>query len=384
MPDIKQSLRVFHLRASNFYGGPERQLHMHAIKAAQAGLTITVGSFMENSNQPEFLNVIAGDDIETRCFNVSNAYDPRSIGDIRRYLKNREIDILCTHDYRTHILGFLATRGLACRWIAFSRGATTENFKVRFFHALAGFIVRRTDHIVAVSGSEKTKLRRSGVNEDKITVVHNAIDIPRIRTATRADLRSRFNLARDSIVCVSAGRFSSEKGQNFLIKAAVIASNQNQKLRFVLFGDGPDLEKIRTTIIEMGFQDRILCPGFERSILGCLRDADILINPSLSEGLPNVVLEAMALGIPVIATAVGGVPELIHHNESGILVPPSDERALANAILGLLENWSQHDHLIEAAVRTIEESYSFDRQLKDLSAVYYGLMQEKGNSIKVS
>lgn len=374
-------MNIVHLRASNFYGGPERQLHQHALRAMSHGIEISVASFEESGKRPEFLDVIARDGVKTVCLKVRNAYDPAAVKLLREHLEQDKVDILCTHDYRSQILGFLATRGRSTRWIAFSRGATIENIKVKLYQKLASLVIRFAVAIVAVSDSERVKLLKYGVKKDRITVIHNAIDSDLIGQAEKIDLRQRFNFSPETIICVSAGRFSREKGQIFLAKAAIQAIEANKLLRFVLFGDGPEFASVKESIAKSGNEAKIICPGFDKYLLGCLKGADILVNPSLSEGLPNVVLEAMALRVPVIATSVGGVPELIRHGENGILVPPGDDKALANAILEMVEFWPLKDKLVEGAFNTINEKFSFDCQMRSLADVYGAALRQKSGAV---
>jgi glycosyltransferase involved in cell wall biosynthesis len=370
-------LKIFHLRASNFYGGPERQLHLHAIRARDAGFDISVGSFFENGREPDFIKILARDGVPTHCFPVGSPYDLAAFHLLRKYLKENRIDILCTHDYRSQVLGFLATRGTRVKWLAFSRGTTRENLKVRMFQKLEKLVIRYASHIVAVSDSEKNGLLKNLIHEARISVVHNSIDADLMERIPKIDLRQRYRFPPDAIICISGGRFSTEKGQIHLVRAAYHAVRRNSKLRFVLFGDGPDRDDIISSITAMDLHDRIKCPGFEPDLIGCLKSADIFVNPSLSEGLPNIVLEAMALKIPVIATSVGGVPELITHGESGILVPPGDDRAMAQSILELLNFRPLGQKLAENAYRTILESYSFDKQMHDLAGIYRMLYGSK-------
>lgn len=299
-------MRILHLRASNFYGGPERQLHFHARHALGSNYDITIGSFTEGGQAPQFLKVIAEDKIETCLFRVKNAYDPKAVVTVRNFLKKNDTGVLCTHDYRTHLIGWLATRRRKAKWMAFSRGWTRENVKVRLYHTIDKVILRLADHIVAVSEAQKRRLTRLLIPEGKISVVLNAIEPQQFESIRKVDLRSKYGFASDNLVYISAGRFSREKGQIYLVKATAETIEQNPRLRFVLFGDGPDLEKIRRMVASLGYEDKIRCPGFEKNMLGCIKGADVVVNPSLSEGLPNVVFEAMALGVPVVATAVGG------------------------------------------------------------------------------
>jgi glycosyltransferase involved in cell wall biosynthesis len=370
-------MKILHLRSSNFYGGPERQIHFHARLAAKAGYEMIVGSFSENGNSPKFLEVITADNIETQLFGVKNAYDFGAIGLVRKYLKENNIDILCTHDYRSHFVGYRAVRGNQTGWVAFSRGWTKDSLRVRLYTWLEKFIIRFADHIVAVSKAQKMKLVRLLISDLKITVAHNAIDIDSFANIVKVDLRKRFNLPDDSIIVVAGGRFSREKGQKYLITAAAQALKYDKRLKFIIYGDGPDYNKIADNVRKLNLNEQIICPGFEKNLLGCLKGADILVNPSLSEGLPNIVLEAMAMGIPVIATSVGGVPELIHSGVDGIMVPPGDSKAIALSIIELAGDANQRDKLAEAARSTVGKFFMYEKQLASLETVYRRFIQSE-------
>ncbi len=363
-------MNVLHLRASNFYGGPERQLHFHARLARQSGVNLTVSSFTESGSRPEFLEVIAADGIPTHAFEVTSAYDIGAIRKVGQYLRENDIDILCTHDYRTHLVGMLSHGKKDLRWIAFSRGFTKENLKIRLYHALDKIFIRQADHIVAVSESQKKKLVRLLVPSKKISTVHNAIDSANFEAVDPINLRKKFGFPPESIISISGGRFSEEKGQIYLVRAAFEAIKQNTSLRFILFGDGPDLEKIRRLLRDRGLEDKILCPGFERNLVAHLKGADILINPSLSEGLPNIVLESMAVGVPVIATNVGGLPEIIDDKVNGFLVPSEDVHSLTQCIVGLAGNRSEMNRIAEQGARTVQEKFSFTGQNARLLDIY--------------
>ncbi len=363
-------MNVLHLRASNFYGGPERQLHFHARLARQAGVNLTVSSFTEQGQEPDFLKVIAKDNIPTHAFEVKSGYDTKAIRKVGEYLKQQDIDILCTHDYRTHMVGMLARGKEDLRWIAFSRGFTKENLKIRFFHTLDKIFIRQADHIVAVSASQKKKLVRLFVPSKKITVVHNAIDSANFEGIDPIDLKRRFDFPSDAIVAISGGRFSDEKGQVYLVRAAFQTILERPNTRFVLFGDGPDLEKMRRLIAEHLAEDKIRCPGFEKNLAAHLKGADMLINPSLSEGLPNIVLEAMAVGVPVVATDVGGLPEIIEDKVNGFLVPAKDVNSLAQSMVRLAASPDERTIIADRAKETVREKFSFAGQNERLVEIY--------------
>jgi glycosyltransferase involved in cell wall biosynthesis len=370
-------MKVLHLRASNFYGGPERQLHMHAHIARQAGITVVIGSFSEHAEPPEFLEVISADGLETLLIPVSNAYDRSAVQKVGDALVSGKFDILCTHDYRTHVIGWLAARRAKVKWIGFSRGWTQDTFRVKVYTLIDKFVIRFADRIVAVSHSQKERLVRLWISPQKIAVVHNAIELDRFSGIAPASLKQRFNFPSDSIVIVAGGRFSQEKGQRDLVDAAARAIRKNPRIRVVMFGHGPDFDLILSQIRALGLQDSILCPGHERNLLGYLKSADMLVNPSLSEGLPNIILEAMALGVPVVATAVGGVPELIQHESNGLLVPAKDPIELSDAILQMAGAAETRSKFRDAAFETLARSFTFKGQLDSLSDLYQRVISEK-------
>ncbi len=363
-------MKILHLRASNFYGGPEHQLHLHSRQIMGSEYHLTIGSFSEQGQTPEFLDVIASDGVDTHTFDVKSAYDPVAVGKLREYLRANDTDILCTHDYRTHAVGFRAQRKTPCRWVAFSRGWTSESLKIKLYHTLDKIIVRFATHIVAVSRAQKDRLVRLMISGDKISVVHNAVDAAAIRAVQPVDLKKKFDFPENALVFVTGGRFSREKGQAYLVRAAAEAVKSDDRLRFVMFGDGPDLESTRRLVSNSGCDKKIICPGFERNLLGCLASADCLVNPSLSEGLPNIVLEAMAAGTPVLATAVGGVPELITDGRNGLLVPPRDVASLRAKIMIMATDTDKARDIAAAARETVEKKFTFANQGQKLIEVY--------------
>lgn len=363
-------MKVLHLRASNFYGGPERQLHLHAREALGSSLQLTIASFHESGEPPEFLDPIAADGIATHSFDVRSAYDPRAVSAVRHYLHAHDIDLLCTHEYRSALVAWIAVRGSRTRWIAFSRGFTTENLKVRAYQWIDRILIRHAHHVVAVSASQKQKLERLRIPSSRISVVPNAIDAEFIGGAAPVDLRSRYGFASGDFVCVAGGRFSEEKGQVFLVEAAARALRDTPRLRVIMFGDGPQRARILERIARLGIGDQVLCPGFERNMAGCVRAADLLVNPSLSEGMPNIVLEAMGLCTPVLATAVGGVPEIIEDGVSGRLVAPADPGALAARLQEAVQEQERSRTMAERAARFAREELGFARQFERMCEAY--------------
>lgn len=363
-------MRILHLRVANFYGGPERQIHLHAVTARERGLDVEVATFVEPGSPAAWTERIEQDGVPVHRLPVASAYDPRAVDRLRRLLRRRDADVFCTHEYRSSILAPMALRGTRAAWVAFSRGSTRDDRKVRAFQTLEAVVLRMARRVVAVSTAQGEKVRRTGVPRRRIDVVANAIDPARFADVPAVDLRARLGFEPESRICVAGGRFSAEKGQSLLVDAAWNAHKRLPTLRFVLFGDGPDLEAVRAKISALGLDGVVFCPGFETEMVGCLKGADLVVNPSYSEGLPNIVLEAMAVGVPVVATAVGGVPEVVRDGRTGYLVPAGDKAALAERIVRVVEDLNATERLRKEATALLRARYSFAAQCDALERVY--------------
>ncbi len=363
-------MNIVHLRASNFYGGPERQVHFHMRQARGSRYHLTAASFTEGGTTPPFLRIVADDGLPAKVIPVASAYERRAPAKLKALLRETGAAILCTHDYRSTVLGFLATRRSPVRWIGFSRGFTKDDLKVRLFNWIQIAVLRFGDCVVAVSEAHRRQLIRLLIPAGSIKVVRNSIDIETFRHCEPIDLRARFGFPAHATVCVSGGRFSLEKGLDYLVAAALEVVRKDGGMRFVLFGDGPLRKRIAGRIAGAGMSDVIVCPGFEQNMPAALKGADLLVNPSLSEGLPNIVLEGMAVGLPVLATSVGGVPEIVHDGVTGRLVAPRNSGALAQAILQMVSRKRETRDMASRAETFVKTELGFDKQFDSLAEIY--------------
>jgi glycosyltransferase involved in cell wall biosynthesis len=216
--------------------------------------------------------------------------------------------------------------------------------------------------VLCVSAATRELLVRLGVARDRIRVLHNAVDGD--STAIPLDLTKEFDLPRGARVLVAAGRLSPEKGHCDLVEAMARLKDHDPAVALVILGAGREAERLRAQVAAAGLAGRVVLGGFRDDVLRCIAGADLVVNPSLTEGLPNVVLEGLALGRPVVATDVGGVSELITPGETGWLVPPGDPAALAKSIVAALDDAPRARALVEAGQRRVAASFSFAGQAK--------------------
>jgi len=231
------------------------------------------------------------------------------------------------------------------------------------------------DRVVCVSEGQAEKVRRAGVRPDRVTVIRNAVRAERFDGADPADrgiLEGMFPSAPERIVG-SAGRLSPEKGFGVLVEAAAIVARSDPGAGFIHFGDGPLRETIRRRIAELGLDDRFILAGHRNDLDRFLPHWDLSVLPSFTEGLPTVVLESYAAGVPVVATAVGGTPEAVADGVDGYLVPPGDQAALARRILEVLELGDERKAMGQRGWERIRAEFTFDSLARRFQAVCEGL-----------
>jgi glycosyltransferase involved in cell wall biosynthesis len=217
---------------------------------------------------------------------------------------------------------------------------------------------------------------QAGVPSPRLSVIPNAA---RIGAFAGADPESRRQLESfcdegAEYVVVGAGRLSPEKGVPVLVTAAAEVLRELPGSRFIVFGEGTQRPAIERMIATNGLRGRFVLPGFRTDLDCLLPSADLFVLPSLTEGMPNVVLEASAAGVPVVATAVGGTPEVIAHGRTGYLVPKGDADRLAQAIIELLKDEPRRLQLAQAGREFVRTHFTFEAQ----AAAYCSLFERLG------
>ena len=262
--------------------------------------------------------------------------DPYLVLQARRMVVEHGINLIQTHAYKSNMIGFLLKSLCGLPWIGFAHGYTDDNLKVRIYNRIDRAVLRYADRVVAVSHSMKTLLIKHGVAAEKIQVIYNGIDEVAAAFLESSDtIRRRHGLNPKQKVIGVIGRLNPEKGQMLFLKAMEQTALKCPEARALLLGDGQDRALLERYCQDHGLGDRVIFTGYRENIADYYQILDLLVLPSLSEGLPNVALEAMSFGIPVLATAVGGVPEVIQ-NGNGVLVPPSDPEILSARMTELL------------------------------------------------
>ncbi|MBZ0156699.1 MAG: glycosyltransferase [Alphaproteobacteria bacterium] len=367
---MKEKLIVAHIIATNFFGGPEKQILEHARRLDPERFSLVLISFVERSLPNELLHKATRMTIPTREFYTGNPYNPRIIFDLASILRRDRIDLLCTHGYKSNIIGRISSHMAGIPEIAVSRGWTGENWKIKLYEELDRIFLRLADHVVAVSEGQREKILQLGIPPERVSVIHNGIHLSCPDPCPSVSLRQELKVDGGECLVMSAGRLSIEKNFGGLIDAAALLAKKEPALRFVVFGEGVLRETLEQKVREAGLQGMFFLPGFRRDFASILLEADIFVLPSFTEGLPNVVLEAYAQKKPVVATAVGGVPEVVRHGTDGFLVRPEETVRMAEYILTLARNPQLREEMGVRGYLHIKEYFNFEIQTRKYEDLY--------------
>lgn len=360
---------IAHLIATNFYGGPEKQIVTHALRLDKDRFRFVLISFIDNGAPNELVEIARERGVEVIEVHVRNAFDPRTIVKIAAILRNNKIDLLCAHGYKANVIGRLASWFTGIPQIAVSRGWTAENKRIRIYEKLDRWFLQFANHIVAVSEGQKAKIVSYGISYANISVIHNAIDLAMFPDSG-TQIRTELGIPNDGVVVASAGRLSPEKNQLGMIEVAKRVVNRNANVYFVIFGEGFLRKELEKSIREAGLESRFFLPGFRIDLQALYHDIDIFMLPSFTEGLPNVALEAFAAKKPIIASLVGGNPEVVQDEVSGYLTSPDDFSAMEARIIKLAADKSLRSKMGEAGQRFVEDRFAFEAQTRCYEQLY--------------
>ena len=364
--------RILHLRASNFVGGPERQILRHANSQRNGPWEILIGAFRDPQLECELLDTIESLGLEGLSLPSNKLRQPVSA--LIDIIRKRQIGLLCTHGYKADIIGVLAGRLAQVPVACFLRGWTGETWKVRVYERIDAWCLRYADRIVCLSQSQAHRISHRPSIAGKIRVVINAIDAQICDAKTRAEarsrLRSRLQLPADCRVVATAGRLSPEKGVADFLTAISLISDRSPDVKFVVFGHGAMRKQLELQADGLRIRDAVMFAGFHKDLQELLPGIDVLVNPSLSEEMPNILLEAMAASIPVVATSVGAVAEIAGPDRALHLVPPSQPPALADAMRELLAQPEHAAALGHAGFDRVHSAYSLAAQRRQFDALY--------------
>ena len=305
--------------------------------------------------------------IEPWSCNGTSFTSPRLIVTIlglARRLRALRLELVHSFDFYSNLLVIPAARIARVPVIIASQRDLGE-LRPRHQHRIHRAMLRLATHVMVNSSAVADRLSRShAARSGRLSVIHNGVDLSRFAPASPPPPAS------DTLLVGALASLRAYKGLRELVEAAAEVKRSAGHVRFVIWGEGPLRAELEGRIRALGLSDTVRLPGATREPEAALRQCQIFVHPSLSEASSNVVLEAMATGLPVVATTAGGTPALVQHGQSGLLVPPGSPAALAGAVLSLVADRGFAAQLGAAARLRAVTEFGMDRMLQRLEALY--------------
>lgn len=364
-------LRILHLDDGRLWRGGQHQVFLLLRELKAIGV---VQRLLAHEGSP--LAVRARQiGIDVMSFRYRGELDLFAPGQVAEIARRFEADVLHAHTSHAHAIALRAVRRLPppVRLVVTRR----VDFPIRGWLSQRKYRHPRA-HFIAISNGVREALLAGGVAPERISLVHSGVPSPDPESIVPRDaVRRELGIADDEIAIVNTGALTDHKGHRWLIDAAAQVVPAVPKARFHILGDGELHDALKAQIERLGLQDRVILHGFVDDARLKLKGFDLYVSSSHLEGLGTAVLDAMLAGLPVVAAAAGGVPDVVIDGETGRLVPPRDGRALADAILAALRDPETSNRLARQAMRHVEQRFSAASMAAGTLEVYRRLTESE-------
>ena len=366
-------LRLLAIIEATTITGPAKNLLQFAALARAQAVETVIATFTRGASTNLFIETARAQEIQVETVAEGSVYDPRVLRQLSGLVDRLQPHIVQTHAVKSHFLARCAGLPRRAPWIAVHHGYTWPALRARVYNQLDRWSLRAARQVLTVSLAFRQELIERGVRPERITVVHNAIApgwASEARGPAAAALRSEWGIPENRKVILMVGRLSREKDPGTLLEA-VRGLPARLEAHLLIVGDGPERGNLEERIRAARFAGRCTLTGQQSSAEPFYGIADIAVLSSLSEGSPNALLEAMAAGLPVVATRVGGVPEIAAHEETALLVEPGDPSAMRAALGRLLQDPGWARQLGERGQSRIARHHSPQARVDQLIGIYH-------------
>ena len=388
MPQSGERIRVAHVITRLVRGGAQENT-LHTVRLHDrtrydvdllAGPPLGAEGSLEDAAAAAGANIVRVPDLVREPHPLR---DVRALAQLTRLLRAERHHIVHTHTSKAGFLGRWAARRAGVPIIVHTpHGNIFDGYfnplTTRVYVAMERRAARWTDRIIELTaGGVEQSLARGIGRREQYAVVHSGIDLSPYNVARDQRLQTRAELKIEStqFSIGGVGRLEPVKGFTYFVRAAQRVAAQAPEARFVLAGTGSEVAALRREAAGLG--DRFQFLGYRDDVPAIMAALDVLVVPSLNEGMGRVILEAGAAGVPAVATRVGGIPDVVREGATGLLVPPGDVEALAEALLLLVRAPDDARRLGEAACKLIVPEYGLDSMVRRIEGLYESLLEEK-------
>jgi len=373
---------VLHIVEELRIGGLEKIIYDLATKMNTEKYTVTVWCIARGGEIAEEL-IRAG--IDVRILGINSYYNPFNIIRMAKFIGKHNPDILHSHTYFSNTIGRIAGR------LANVPVIITHVHNTYFNYSIKNLLIERvlsffTDKIICCSKAVRDfVLKHEKIKIQKTVVIHNGINLRKFHEGFNGvSLRKSFKISDDAPVIITVASLTEKKGHKFLLKAITSIKKRYRNIKVLIVGDGPLEHELKKIARDYNLRNSVIFAGQRNDIPELLKISDIFVLPSLQEGFPLAVIEAMSTGLPVVATSVGGVPEVIEHGETGLLIPLGNPEALSDAIMILLKDEKIGKEIGRQGQKVISENFVSDKMVAEIDQLYSAcIMKKEKNSNKV-
>ena len=296
---------------------------------------------------------------------------------LRELIRYREVNLIQTHGYKQTFIGMLVKMVTSVKWICFMHGRTSENLQTELYHTADSVLQLFSDTTVLVSEAQRRKIIH-GDNYKRVKVIRNGVDIDNPVRGSGSHYLSecKSSSVKNRFTATVVGRLSPEKGVDIFLRSLAIARSKGSECWGIIVGDGSEKAMLLELVEELGVSSFVEFVGYSKTPRDYIEQTDIVVLPSRSEGIPNVALESMALKKAVVATNVGGVPEVINNSSCGILVNRESPEELADAISQLSSNPNLVKRLSIAGFLRVQEFFSPFKRAEQVYSLYLKVLKD--------
>ncbi|MDY6945273.1 MAG: glycosyltransferase family 4 protein [Pseudomonadota bacterium] len=368
-------LRVLHLRDSPWVDGPGRTILETGSHIDPARVEYHIGAFVSGGKHP----LVEG--AQARGLNVHVIQDQRGIASalvdrIVELMDRLNIDVLHTSEFRSNVLALLCRRRRPVKLVSTVHGWIANNLRGRVFRVIDKAVLPRFDAVIMVSQATRALVPRWWLPDRRVQVLPNAL----VLGVYGREIVEASRVKRDTsagAILLNVGRLSPEKGQDVLLRAVAALVPRYPQLKLKFAGIGPMEAELRALAATLGIAQRVEFLGYIEQMPKLYADIDLVVQSSFTEGMPNVILEAAYLRVPIVATAVGGTAEVVEHGKSGWLIPPYSLEALTAGIERYLRDPDEFARMGDAAHARVCAEFSFDVRNRRLMDFYERLCGDR-------
>lgn len=371
-------LKVLHIIGGGEFGGAEQHLLSLLKYIDNQAFELHVACLFAEPLAP----LVVQEGFTVHVLPMRNKFDLKPVSKLAELIRSEDFHIVHTHGVRANLIGRIAAKKAGTgkvvttvhsvlaydynrwidRWVNRACESATKNI---------------TEKFITVSEMLGKQMINEGIPARKVSVIHNGLEIEKYDPDVSGEpVRRELGIGRDALVLGIVARLHPVKGHCFLLEALARVKDKISQLTLVIVGNGPERASLESLVTRLGIANNVIFTGFRKDIPEVIAALDILVLPSLSEGLSLTIMEGMAMKKPVIATNVGGTPEIITSGSDGLLVPSADVEALARAIEELAHNPQVASRLGVEARKTIETGFTAGLMAERTSRLYKDIVKE--------